>query len=202
MRDDDERLRAVVGHVRPEGREAQSDFAPGARSPGVTLAAETRAAVRARPFLYDALRAGVLTHRRAADLVLDDVSSDTDPDPDPDTVATALRRFADDLPPVERATRRATVRLRRGVGPVDTDPLLAVGGVSLGEADDDRTALLATGEVDPRALETVLGRLRVAGVGVGAAGVADGALVVVVADDDRTAALRAVEAALDAVPTG
>ncbi len=190
--------------MRLEGREAQSDFALGARSPGVTLAAETRAAVRARPFLYDALRAGVLTHRRAADLVLDDVSSDTDtdPDPDPDTVATALRRFADDLPPVERATRRATVRLRRGVGPVDTDPLLAVGGVSLGEADDDRTALLATGEVDPRALETVLGRLRVAGVGVGAAGVADGALVVVVADDDRTAALRAVEAALDAVPTG
>lgn len=164
----------------------------------MTLAAETRAAVRARPFLYDALRAGVLTHRRAADLVLDDVSGD----PDPDTVATALRRFADDLPPVERAARRATVRLRRGVGPVDTDPLLAVGGVSLGEADDDRTALLATGDVDPRALETVLGRLRVAGVGVGAAGVADGALVVVVADDDRTAALRAVEAALDAVPTG
>jgi hypothetical protein len=163
-----------------------------------TLAAEARAAVRARPFLYDALRAGVLTHRRAADLLLDDLSGS----PDTDSVATALRRFADDLPPVDRERRRTTVRLRRGIGPVDADPLLAVGSVSLGQTGDDRTALLATGDVDARALETVLGRLRVADLGVEATGVADDTLVVVVADDDRTAALRAVEAALDAVPTG
>jgi hypothetical protein len=44
-------------------------------------------------------------------------------------------------------------------------------------------------------------------VAAGVAGAGDdeaevGALVVVVADDDRTAALRAVERALDAVPTG
>jgi hypothetical protein len=165
----------------------------------VTLAAATRDAVRARPLLYDALRAGVLNHRAAADRLLVDLPGD----PDPDSVATALRRFADDLPPVERAARRATVRVRRGVGPVETaDPLLAVGGAALGETDGDEAALLATGDVDARALATVLARLRVAAVAVAAAGVAGDGLVVVVADGDRTAALRVVESALDAVPTG
>jgi hypothetical protein len=163
-----------------------------------TLAAATREAVRARPLVYDALRAGVVNHRAAADRLLPDLPGD----PDPDSVATALRRFADDLPPVDREARRATVRLRRGVGPVEGDPLLAVGGVGLGETGGDETALLATGDVDARALAAVLARLRGAGVPVGAAGVAGDTLVVVVPDGDRTAALRAVEAALDAVPTG
>jgi hypothetical protein len=170
-----------------------------------SLAAATRDAVRARPLLYDALRAGVLNHRAAADRLSDDLPGD----PDPDTVATALRRFADDAPPLDRESRRASVRVRRGVAPVDEDPLLAVGGAALGEGSGgDRAALLATGEVDSRALAAVLARLRVAGVDVTAAGVADpgadgtAALAVVVADDDRAAALRAVEGALDAVPTG
>jgi hypothetical protein len=168
-----------------------------------SLAAETRDAVRARPLLYDALRAGLVNHSAAAEVLLDALPGD----PDPDSVATALRRFGADLPAPGRESRRAPVRVRRGVGPVDEDPLLAVGGAGLGETGGDGTALLATGAVDARALEAVLARLRVAGVSVEAAGVgtgADGAsaLVVAVADADRTAALRAVEGALDAVPTG
>lgn len=171
-----------------------------------SLAAATRDAVRTRPLLHDALRAGVLNHRAAAEELSDDLPGD----PDPDSVATALRRFGADLPGVDRGSRRAPVRVRRGVGAVETDPLLAVGGVALGETDGarDHTALLATGEVDARALESVLARLRVAGVGVEAAGVTAGsdagtaALAVVVGDADRTAALRAVESALEAVPTG
>lgn len=169
-----------------------------------SLAAATRDAVRARPLLYDALRAGVLNHRAAAETLAEDLPGE----PDRDSVATALRRFGTDLPAVDRAARRAPVRVRRGVGAVETDPLLAVGGIALGETDGERdhTALLTTGDADARALEAVLARLRVAGVAVVAAGVAaddgSGALVVVVADADRTAALRAVESALDAVPTG
>jgi hypothetical protein len=170
-----------------------------------SLAAETRDAVRARPLLYDALRAGIVNHRAAAAQLIADLPGD----PDPDSVATALRRFATDLSPTDHESRRAPVRVRRGVGPVDEDPLLAVGETGLGENDGDRTALFATGDVDARALEAVLARLRVAGVGVKAAGVGGGAdedesaaLTVVVADADRTAALRAVESALDAVPTG
>lgn len=169
-----------------------------------SLAAATRDAVRARPLLHDALRAGVLNHRAAAEKLVETLSGD----PDPDSVATALRRFGADLPAVDRESRRAPVRVRRGVGTVEAEPLLAVGGVALGETDGERdhTALLATGDVDARALEAVLARLRVVDVGVVAAGVAGdddpGALAVVVADADRTTALRAVESALDTVPTG
>ncbi len=168
-----------------------------------SFAAATRDAVRARPLLYDALRAEVCNHRAAADRILDDLPGD----PDPDTVATALRRFAADAAPADCESRRAPVRVRRGLAPVDDEPLLAVGGMTLGEdAAADRTALLATGDVDSRALEVVLAHLRVTGVATTAAGVTAGggagALAVVVSDDDRTAALRAVEDALDAVPTG
>lgn len=168
-----------------------------------SLAAETRAAVRARPLLYDALRGGLVNHSAAAEQLVADLPGD----PAPDSVAAALRRFGADLPPLGRESRRAPVRVRRGVGPVEDDPLLAVGGAMLGETDGGHTALLAGGGVDARALEAVLARLRVAGVEVEAAGVTAGgddaaALTVVVADDDRTAALRAVEGALDAVPTG
>lgn len=173
-----------------------------------SLAAATRDAVRTRPLLYDALRAGVLNGRAAAEELVDDLPGD----PAPDSVATALRRFGADLPPLGRESRRAPVRVRRGIGPVEEDPLLAVGGVALGEAggESDHTALLATGDVDARALEAVLARLRVARVEVVAAGVAGAgddeaetdALVVVVPDADRTTALRAAERALDAVPTG
>jgi len=171
-----------------------------------SLAAATRDAVRTRPLLYDALRAGLVNHSAAAAGILDDLPDD----PDPDSVATALRRFGADLRGHGHESRRAPVRVRRGVGPVEEDPLLAVGGVRLGETDGDHTALLATGDVDARALEAVLAHLRVAEIEVAAAGVAGGgddedetaALLVVVADADRTAALRAVEAALDAVPTG
>jgi hypothetical protein len=164
----------------------------------VTLAAATRDAVRARPLYRDALRAGVVNHRALADRLRPDLPGD----PDPESVATALRRFADDLPPLDHEARRAPVRLRRGVGPADDDPLLAVGGVGLAETGGDDAALVATGAVGPRALEAVLAALRTAGVAVRAAGVADDTLAVVVPDADRTAALRATEGALDAVPTG
>ncbi|MFB6160867.1 MAG: hypothetical protein ABEJ61_06780, partial [Haloferacaceae archaeon] len=60
---------------------------------------------------------------------------------------------------------------------------------------------VATGEVDARALAAALSRLAVAGVQVTAAGVAGDAAVVVVPARERTAALRTLEATMDAVPT-
>ena len=55
----------------------------------MSLASETRDAVRARPFLYDALRAGVVNYTAAA--------RELDVDGEVDAVATALRRFAEEL---------------------------------------------------------------------------------------------------------
>ncbi|QZP38675.1 DUF7523 family protein [Halobaculum magnesiiphilum] len=171
----------------------------------MTVAEETRAAVRERPFLYDALRAGVVNYAAAA--------ATLDIDADRDAVATALRRFANELD--ERAgsdadapaDAGARVRMERGVGAVDpvdaagddetAEPVLAVGSSAYAAGAGDATAVVAAGDVDPRALERVLGRLRVAGVAVDAAGVTPTGLAVVVGGRAGADALRAVEAALD-----
>ncbi|OYR54841.1 DUF7523 family protein [Halorubrum halodurans] len=188
----------------------------------MSLAADTREAVRDRPFLLDALRAGVLNHSAAAAWLLESA----DLDGDPDAVATALRRFREELPAYATADRTASVTIRSGVGIAGDgesggagdsgsgDPLLRVGGAAV-VPEGSHTALLATGEVDAAALAAALARLDAAGVAVAAAGVAaagdavsgvgvsgddDGSLVVVVGRRDGASALRVVEDALAAVP--
>ncbi|UIO99293.1 hypothetical protein Hbl1158_12240 [Halobaculum sp. CBA1158] len=188
----------------------------------MTVAEETREAVRERPFLLDALRAGVVNYAAAASLL--------DLDADADAVATALRRFGDDLRD-ERAARGdavtadgdptadggARVTMHRGVGRVavaddasdggtldgetlDADatdhsgPVLRVGGVAYALDAGDATAVLARGSVDAGVLERVLGRLRTAGVAVEAAGATPEGLAVVVGRRDGASALRVVEA--------
>lgn len=162
--------------------------------PAMTVAEETRAAVRERPFLYDALRAGVVNYAAAA--------ATLDIDADRDAVATALRRYADELDRDAGGDADARVRMERGIGAVegdaaDREPLLAVGGTAYAADAGDSTAVVAAGDVGSHALERVLGRLRAAAVAVEAAGVTPTGLAVVV--DGRTGAdaLRAVEAVLD-----
>ena len=182
----------------------------------MSLAAETREAVRARPFVRDALRAGLVNHSAAATWL----AERADLDGDPDAVAAALRRFRGDLPPYETESRTASVTMRSGVDVVedagderagdpadDRDgdsaggvPLLRVGGAAIVDGGG-RTAILATGDVDPAALGAALDRLAAADVEVSAAGAAGDALVCVVSRRDGASAVRTVEAALDAVPT-
>ncbi|WP_313694636.1 DUF7523 family protein [Halorarum halobium] len=157
----------------------------------MTVAEDARAAVRARPYLFDALRAGVVNYAAAAETL--DIDAETD------AVATALRRFGANLdPPAVDADARVT--MHGGVGPAgsDDDELLAVAGTGFTADGGDLTAVVAAGEVDARALEAALGRLRTAEVDVVATGLGDGELVVVVGRRDGATALRAVEAALDA----
>jgi len=173
----------------------------------MSLAAETRAAVRARPWLLEALRAGVVNYAAAAESL--DVDGDTD------SIATALRRFADDLEPVETADRDVVVRMRSGVGlagvdvgtddsgsldlDADTEALLSVGEEAIVTADGSLTAIVVDGEVDAGALTAVVDRLRAENVLVDAAGVAGDELVVVVPRSDGASALRTVEDALASV---
>ncbi|PHQ39693.1 hypothetical protein DJ69_04850 [Halorubrum persicum] len=180
----------------------------------MSLAAETREAARARPFVLDALRAGVLNHSAAAAWLVDEagLGGDGDGDADTDAIATALRRFREELPDYATADRAASVSMQSGVGIAEVeaeaedaavtegDPLLRVGGAAVVPEGRD-TALLATGAVDAAALAAVLRRLAAAGVAVEAAGVAGGTLVVVVGRRDGATAVRAAEAALAAVPT-
>lgn len=157
----------------------------------MTLATATREAVRSRPFLVDALGAGVVNYTAAARTL--DVDGETD------AVVAALRRYAADMPDPDRPDAGA-VSMDSGYGAVDPgerDPLLVVGDLALAPGSGSLTALSA-GDADAFALERALGRLRTAEVGVEAAAVGGGSLVVVVERRDGPDALRALEDALGA----
>jgi len=169
----------------------------------MSLAEDARAAVRRRPFLLAALRAGVVNYTAAARALADDVDGDAE------SVATALRRFAETLSEPTVESRDARVTMTSGVGVRDAgdgeradDPVLAVGGVALAPGAGSLTAVLATGAVDAAALSHVLGRLDAEGVAVRAAGIAEDALAVAVERRDGPDALRIAEDALAAVPVG
>lgn len=156
----------------------------------MTVASDAREAVRNRPFLRTALRAGVVNYTAAARFL--DVGEE-------EAVVAALRRYADELPPYEPSAVDARVDMRSGLGPGAADEaLITVGDLSLVPDEGDLTAVVATGAVGPRALADVLARLAVEELTVEAAGVGDGHLVVVVPRRAGVDALRHVESALEA----
>ena len=79
----------------------------------MSLAEDTREAVRRRPFLLAALRAGVVNYTAAARSLADEVKGD------PESIATALRRFAGSLPEWETDARNARVSMQSGLGTVE-----------------------------------------------------------------------------------
>jgi hypothetical protein len=157
-----------------------------ADGPTVSLAERAREAARDHPFLVEGLRAGVVNHTAAARFL--------DLDGDPDAVATALRRYADDLQARDPPSGTPRVRMERQDAPDWlTDPA------------DGETAVIAEGDVGPAALAPVLARLRIAGVEVTSAGATDGgasddashsAFGVVVARRDGSTVVRCVEQVL------
>ncbi|MBP1955584.1 hypothetical protein J2752_002507 [Halarchaeum rubridurum] len=162
-----------------------------------TLAERARDALRDHPFLDAALRAGVVNYAAAARFL------DLADDADVEAAATALRRYADACEAYAVESRDARVTMESGLGRVEGtgEGPLAVNGVGFVPGEGSLTGILAAGDVDAAALAVVLERLALADVAVEAAGVADEALFVVVGRRDGPDALRAVEAALDAVPT-
>ncbi|MBV0924557.1 hypothetical protein KTS45_10140 [Halomicroarcula limicola] len=160
----------------------------------MSLAAATRDAVRERPFLYDALRAGVVNYTAAARTL--DVAGETD------AVATALRRFAEELPDDPVHDSEARVAMRSGLGRTDdadddeTSPLLVVGDAAFADGAGSLTGIVASGDLSPTALADVLGRLRAAEVPVEAAAVGDATLAVVVERRHGPDALRITEDAV------
>lgn len=154
----------------------------------MSLAEETRAAVRERPVLYDALRAGVVNYAAAARAL--GVSDDTD------AVATALRRFEADLPALDESDRDVRVRMHRVTDSAAESSPVAIGDATFAPGDGSYTAVLATGTLDARALERVLGVLRSHDIAVEAAGVTGDSLTVVVARRDGAETVRLVEQCL------
>ena len=89
--------------------------------------------------------------------------------------------------------------MESGLGPSE-DGLLVVSGHGYAPGEGCLTALLANGDVDSRALSFALDRLHAADVEPVAAGVAEGALALLVERRDAADALRVVEDALESVP--
>jgi hypothetical protein len=160
----------------------------------MSLASDARDAIRERPFLLTALRAGVVNYRAAAEFL--------ELDGDDDAVATALRRFAADLGDYEATSRSIRVAMRSGIGRTDDagDALLSVGEAAFDADGGSLTALVAAGDVDAGVLAFALSRLGTAAVPVEAAAVGDESLVVVVPRRDGPNALRVVESAVESVP--
>lgn len=159
----------------------------------MSLAEQTRAAVREQPFIFDALRAGVLNYTAAARFL--DVG-------DEEAVATALRRYGEELESYDEQSVRATVTMQRRVGITeapDPDALLRLGDIGV-EPDGPYTAISASGDVPPGALGSVCQRLRAAGIELAAAAGVDGELTLVVDNEDAVDALRIVEDAVDSLP--
>jgi len=157
-----------------------------------SLASRTREAVRAQPFLYDALRAGVVNYSAAARTL--------DVDGDEEAVATALRRYAEELPEYAATESGARVSMESRLGQVTDDgddPLLTVGGVAYAKGAGSATGIVATGDVDTASFERVLGALRAEEIAVEAAGFAAGTTTLVVGRRDGPNAVRAVEAVFE-----
>ncbi len=154
----------------------------------MTIASETRSAVRERPFLYDGLRAGVINYTAAARFL--DIG-------DTDAVAAALRRYAEELDTEGTSEGHVSVSMRSGVGEAtEGEHLLSVGTRRFGIESGEYTAIVATGDLGTAALGAVLGRLRTAGTEVVAAGGAEGTVTVVVERRAAPDALRIVEKAV------
>lgn len=158
----------------------------------MSLAAETREAVRAEPFLLEALRAGVVNYAAAARWL--DVSDDYD------AVSTALRRFAGDLP--DRAPQHCDVRvsMHSGIAKTQEDGLLRVGDETYGGNSGSLTGIIASGDVSPRALAFTLAVLAAHEIEPAAAGAGVDSLVILVDRAAGPSALRLVEGALARVP--
>ena len=155
----------------------------------MSLASDTRDAVRRRPFLHAALAAGVVNYTAAARYL--DVG-------DEEPVAAALRRYAEDIPAPDHAAD-ARVNMQSGVGRVDpADALVTVGDAAFGPDQGNLTAIIATGEVGPSALGRVLARLDIEGIAVEATAGAEGYLVCLVDRGAGVDALRYVEETLGA----
>lgn len=120
--------------------------------PTVTVAERTREAVRARPFLHDALAAGVVNYAAAA--------ATLDVDAGEEAVTAALRRYAEELSPPDDAGE-ARARLHRDLVAVGADGD-GVGdtaasdggdaGDTVAEGDDggpDDTTAASDGAADP-----------------------------------------------------
>jgi hypothetical protein len=149
----------------------------------MTLAEQAREAACERPFIHDALEAGVLNYSAAARFL--DIGDD-------EAVAAALRRYGEELR-YEATEHDVRVTMETGLGRSEQAGLLTVGEEGFVPGEGSLTAILVSGTVSVRLFRQVLGRCETADIGVLAAGYGDESIVVVVERRDGPDALRLLE---------
>lgn len=155
----------------------------------MSLAAATREAVRERPFLHDALRAGVVNYTAAARYL--DIG-------EVEPVAAALRRYAEELDPAAGpGTVRVTMESGLGECSGSGEGMLRVGETAFVPGEGSFTGVLGTGDVSPTALRHVLGRCGVNDIEVHAAGVTAESVLLVVGRRDGPDAVQGMEAVFE-----
>lgn len=156
----------------------------------MSLAKDTRRAVRARPWLLSALRAGVVNYAAAARSL--DIGAE------PDAVATAIRRFEERLPPLDAGSHDARVTMDRDAANA-TD--LAASLLAASKDSSDAVAVVTvSGDVDTQVLQHCLGCLHAVGIDVHATAAVDDRLVLLVPRRTAPDTVRTVEVALATVP--
>jgi hypothetical protein len=145
-----------------------------------SIAEETRRAVDRTPHLRRALREGILNYTAAARRL--------GVDADPEAVASALRRYESELPPLPADDRSVRVRMERHPEP----EILAVGGRT--PETTALTAIRVAGVSDGTVLARALSTLRSSDVSVAGAGFLAEEAILLVESGDGSTALRHVEA--------
>lgn len=151
----------------------------------MSLAAEARMAVRKDPFLFDALRAGVVNYAALA--------RDLDIDGEQDAISAALRRFAEELESPASVERSVRVRIEAGLERVESDPLISVDDIGYASGNGELTGVIVIGDVDVGILERAIGLCRTHGLDVESAAVASDTLILVLDRRDGPQALRVLE---------
>lgn len=157
----------------------------------MSLAEETRTAVHRRPYLLTALREGIVNYAAAARSL--SLSEDTE------AVATALRRYAEQLPPATTESRQTRVSMRTDMDDLQEADLLNVTTQGKTLQTESHTAVIVEGEVDAIVLEQSLAILHANQITVTAASVAGDQLVFVLDRRDAAHAIRLIEEVLDDV---
>lgn len=157
----------------------------------MSLAEETRTAVHRRPYLLTALREGIVNYAAAARTL--GLSEDTE------AVATALRRYAEQLPPATTESRHTRVSMRTNLDDLQEADLLNLTTQTNTLQHDAHTGVIVEGDVDAIVLEQSLAILHANQIKISAAGVAGDQMVLILDRQDAAHAIRLVEEVLDEV---
>lgn len=156
----------------------------------MSLASRARSEVDRYPFLRRGLQAGVINYTAAARFL--------DIDGDIDAVATALRRYANELDDPRFSDRTVAIRMQSGVDlRTETDDrLLVVDDVGVESDGGPYTAISVSGAIEIDRYRRALAILDAEGIETVASGISDETMVVITPNQQAARAVDVIEAVM------